>query len=143
MPANLDPFLPFPSAVKRVIEKITLEGHAFLLLQDWSSPPPTQIGADAMRDLGPFSIAHVMPVSNGMEISDYELAEGADAGKVPGELRIAFVGRLAEEKNVDGLIEALSRCRIPQSTWCWISPVAASCVKLSNRRRTIAACPTA
>ena len=43
-----------------------------------------------------------------MRSGDYELAEGADAGKVPGELRIAFVGRLAEEKNVDVLIEALS-----------------------------------
>ena len=55
-----------------------------------------------------------MPVSNGIEISDYELAEGMDIGKVPGELRIAFVGRLAEEKNVDVLIEACllstSRC---------------------------------
>lgn len=53
-------------------------------------------------------IARSCPFSNGIEISDYELAEGADAGKVPGELRIAFVGRLAEEKNVDVLIEALS-----------------------------------
>ena len=67
-----------------------------------------------------------MPVSNGIEISDYELAEGADAGKVPGELRIAFVGRPAEEKNVDvKLIEAPPLLPDTSSTSCWISPVAA------------------
>ena len=107
MPANLDPFLPFPSAVKRVIEKITWRDMRFCFSQTAVVTTPTQIGADAMRDLGHFN-RPVMPVSNGIEISDYELAEGADAGKVPGELRIAFVGRLAEEKNVDVLIEALS-----------------------------------
>ena len=107
MPANLDPFLPFPSAVKRVIEKITWRDMRFCFSQTAVVTTPTQIGADAMRDLGHFN-RPVMPVSNGIEISDYELAEGADAGKVLGELRIAFVGRLAEEKNVDVLIEALS-----------------------------------
>ena len=107
MPANLDPFLPFPSAVKRVIEKITWRDMRFCVSQTAVVTTPSQIGADAMRDLGHFN-RPVMPVSNGIEISDYELAEGADAGKVPGELRIAFVGRLAEEKNVDVLIEALS-----------------------------------
>ena len=107
MPANLDPFLPFPSAVKRVIEKITWRDMRFCFSQTAVVTTPTQIGADAMHDLGHFN-RPVMPVSNGIEISDYELAEGADAGKVPGELRIAFVGRLAEEKNVDVLIEALS-----------------------------------
>ena len=107
MPANLDPFLPFPSAVKRVIEKITWKDMRFCFSKTAVVTTPTQIGADAMRDLGHFD-RPVMPVSNGIEISDYELAEGADAGKVPGELRIAFVGRLAEEKNVDVLIEALS-----------------------------------
>ena len=107
MPANLDPFLPFPSAVKRVIEKVTWKDMRFCFSKTAVVTTPTQIGADAMRDLGHFD-RPVMPVSNGIEISDYELAEGADAGKVPGELRIAFVGRLAEEKNVDVLIEALS-----------------------------------
>ena len=107
MPANLDPFLPFPSPVKRVIEKVTWKDMRFCFSKTAVVTTPTQIGADAMRDLGHFG-RPVMPVSNGIEISDYELAEGADAGKVPGELRIAFVGRLAEEKNVDVLIEALS-----------------------------------
>lgn len=107
MPANLDPFLPFPSPVKRVIEKVTWKDMRFCFSKTAVVTTPTQIGADAMRDLGHFD-RPVMPVSNGIEISDYELAEGADAGKVPGELRIAFVGRLAEEKNVDVLIEALS-----------------------------------
>ena len=68
---------------------------------------PTQIGADAMKDLGGFT-RPVMPVSNGIEIGDYELAEGATIDKAPGELRITFVGRLAQEKNIDVLIEALS-----------------------------------
>ena len=107
MPANLDPFLPFPSPVKRVIEKVTWKDMRFCFSKTAVVTTPTQIGADAMRDLGHFD-RPVMPVSNGIEISDYELPEGADAGKVPGELRIAFVGRLAEEKNVDVLIEALS-----------------------------------
>lgn len=107
MPANLDPFLPFPAPVKRLIEKCTWKDMAFCFSKTAVVTTPTQIGADAMRDLGHFTRA-VMPVSNGIEISDYELAEGADAGKVPGELRIAFVGRLAEEKNVDVLIEAFS-----------------------------------
>ena len=107
MPANLDPFLPFPSAVKRVIEKITWKDMRFCFSKTAVVTTPTQIGADAMRDLGHFD-RPVMPVSNGIEISDYELAEGADLGKVPGELRVTFVGRLAEEKHVDVLIEALS-----------------------------------
>lgn len=107
MPANLDPFLPFPSVVKRVIEKATWKDMRFCFSKTAVVTTPTQIGADAMRELGNFD-RPVMPVSNGIEISDYELAEGADACKVPGELRIAFVGRLAEEKNVDVLIEALS-----------------------------------
>ena len=94
MPANLDPFLPFPDPVKRVIEKVTWKDMRFCFSKTAVVTTPTQIGADAMRDLGHFD-RPVMPVSNGIEISDYEL-------------RIAFVGRLAEEKNVDVLIEALS-----------------------------------
>lgn len=107
MPANLDPFLPFPAPVKRLIDRCTWKDMRFCFARTAVVTTPTQIGADAMRDLGHFTHP-VMPVSNGIEISDYELAEGTDIGKVPGELRIAFVGRLAEEKNVDVLIEAFS-----------------------------------
>ena len=107
MPANLDPFLPFPEPIKKVYAHITWADMRRLFKYAAVVTTPTQIGADAMRDLGRFT-RPVMPVSNGIEISDYELAEGADLGKAPGELRVTFVGRLAEEKHVDVLIEALS-----------------------------------
>ncbi len=107
MPANLDPFLPVPTPIKRVISKATWIDMRRCFSRAAVVTTPTQIGADAMRDLGGFT-RPVMPVSNGIEIGDYELAEGATIDKAPGELRITFVGRLAQEKNIDVLIEALS-----------------------------------
>lgn len=107
MPANLDPFLPFPQPVKRLISKITWIDMRRCFSRAAVVTTPTQIGADAMRDVGGFS-RPVMPVSNGIEIGDYELAEGASIEKAPGELRVTFVGRLAQEKHIDVLIEAVS-----------------------------------
>ena len=107
MPANLDPFLPVPTPIKRIISKATWIDMRRCFSRAAVVTTPTQIGADAMRDLGGFT-RPVMPVSNGIEIGDYELAEGATIDKAPGELRITFVGRLAQEKNIDVLIEALS-----------------------------------
>ncbi|MDO4917295.1 MAG: glycosyltransferase, partial [Rothia sp. (in: high G+C Gram-positive bacteria)] len=50
-----------------------------------------------------------IPVSNGIELSDYEQQESEVIEKDPGEMRIFFAGRLALEKNIDVLIEALSK----------------------------------
>ena len=61
-----------------MIEKVTWKDMRFCFSKTAVVTTPTQIGADAMRDLGHFG-RPVMPVSNGIEISDYELPEGADA----------------------------------------------------------------
>ena len=63
--------------------------------------------------------------------------------RFPGELRIAFVGRLAEEKNVDVLIEALSL--LPDTLEHVVLDIAGGgeLREALEQRRTIAVCPTA
>ena len=54
MPANLDPFLPFPSPVKRVIEKVTWKDMRFCFSKTAvvTTPHPDWCGCDARP--GPF-----------------------------------------------------------------------------------------
>ncbi|MDO5750367.1 MAG: glycosyltransferase [Rothia sp. (in: high G+C Gram-positive bacteria)] len=107
MPENLSPFLPFPQPVNDAIAWATWRDMRRVFSRASVVTTPTQIGADAMETRGKFTTP-VMPVSNGIEISDYEAADGKNLRGSDDKLRIAFVGRLAREKNVDVLIEALS-----------------------------------
>lgn len=107
MPANINPFLPFPQWGKDLVEKASWGDMRRVLSQAAVVTNPTQIGADAMRASGKFKRL-VMPVSNGIQSENYELAPGETVEKDPRELLIFFAGRLAVEKNVDVLIEALA-----------------------------------
>lgn len=108
MPENITPFLPFNERVNAVFEKISWSDMRRVLSRAAVVTTPTQIGADAMESAGKFS-RPVMPVSNGIQSSDYELAPGETVEKPAGELTIFFAGRLAVEKNIDVLIEGFSR----------------------------------
>lgn len=107
MPENITPFLPFPQPVIDLFEKISWKDMRQVLGRAAVVTTPTQIGADAMESAGKFS-RPVLPVSNGIESSDYELAPGEQIQKTPGERIIFFAGRLAEEKHIDLLIRALA-----------------------------------
>ncbi|MDY6052427.1 MAG: glycosyltransferase [Rothia sp. (in: high G+C Gram-positive bacteria)] len=107
MPQNITPFLPFNDRVNSVLEKISWGDMRRVLGQAAVVTTPTQIGADAMESGGKFS-RPVMPVSNGIQSSDYELAPGESIDKPAGELTVFFAGRLAVEKNIDVLIEGFS-----------------------------------
>ena len=66
---------------------------------------PTPLAAKAMRD---HAFLHkVLPLSNGIDAAAYELAPGETIDK-PEHPTVLFAGRLAVEKNVDTLIEALA-----------------------------------
>lgn len=107
MPENINPFLPFPQWGKDLVARASWADMRWVLSQADVVTNPTQIGATAMEESGKFRDP-VFPVSNGIESSNYELAAGEEVGGNPDELRIFFAGRLAVEKNIDVLIEALS-----------------------------------
>lgn len=131
MPANINPFLPFPQWGKDLVEMASWTDMRRVLSQAAVVTNPTQIGADAMRASGKFRRL-VMPVSNGIQSENYELAPGETVEKNPQELRIFFAGRLAVEKNVDVLIEALSL--LPDSLSHTVLEVAGSGEILENLR---------
>lgn len=108
MPENITPFLPFNERVNALLEKISWKDMRRVLRQAAVVTTPTQIGADAMENAGKFQ-RPVLPVSNGIQSSDYELAPGETVEKIPGEFNIFFAGRLAVEKNIDVLIEGFSK----------------------------------
>lgn len=108
MPENLDPFLPFPRWFNDGFAKFSWGDMRRILERAQVVTTPTPIAAKAMKNSGGFR-KPVIPVSNGIELSDYEQHESEVIEKNPGEMRIFFVGRLAIEKNIDVLIEALSK----------------------------------
>lgn len=107
MPENISPFLPFPPACTKLLTRASWADMRWVLSQAAVVTNPTEIGATAMEEAGRFT-RPVLPVSNGIQSSNYELAAGESAGGNPEELRVFFAGRLAVEKNIDVLIEALS-----------------------------------
>lgn len=107
MPENISPFLPTGRRTTALLEKASWADMRKVLAQAAVVTTPTQIGAQAMEAAGHFK-RPVMPVSNGIESSNYELAPGETVDKTPGRLTIFFAGRLAQEKNIDVLIEAFS-----------------------------------
>lgn len=112
MPENIAPFLPLPKAGKNLFAKFSWLDMAHVLGKAQVVTTPTPIAVRAMKASGAFK-HDVIAVSNGIEIGDYELAEGEVIEKNPHELRIFFAGRLAVEKNIDVLIRALAL--LPQS----------------------------
>lgn len=105
MPENLDPFLPFPQWFKRIVAKNSWRDMGKIMGAAHVVTTPTPLAARAMRDYA--RLEKVLPLSNGIDSSNYELGENEviDHNPYP---TILFAGRLAVEKNVNEIIEALT-----------------------------------
>ena len=106
MPENINPFLPFPEWFKRIVAKNSWRDMGRLMGQAAAVTTPTPLAAKAMRDHA--FLTEVLPVSNGIDASAYELQPGevVEPNEHP---TVLFVGRLAEEKHVDVLIDAVAK----------------------------------
>lgn len=104
MPENLDPFLPFPKWFKRVIAKNSWRDMGRIMGRADVVTTPTPLAARAMKQHA--RLGKVLPLSNGIDSGHYELAEGEAVSKADWPV-VLFVGRLAVEKNVNVLIDAL------------------------------------
>ena len=105
MPENLDPFLPFPQWFKRIVAKNSWRDMGKIMGAANVVTTPTPLAARAMRDYA--RLEKVLPLSNGIDSSNYELGEHEVIDKNPYPT-ILFAGRLAVEKNVNEIIEALT-----------------------------------
>ena len=105
MPENLDPFLPFPQWFKRIVAKNSWRDMGKIMGAAQVVTTPTPLAARAMRDYA--RLEKVLPLSNGIDSSNYELGENEVIDKNPYPT-ILFAGRLAVEKNVNEIIEALT-----------------------------------
>ncbi|WP_104161809.1 glycosyltransferase [Arthrobacter sp. ZGTC212] len=106
MPANLDPFLPFPRWFKNIVAKNSWKDMGKVMGRAAVVTTPTPLAAKAMHDHA--FLSDVLPLSNGIDASVYELQPGEiiEAHEHP---TVLFVGRLAEEKHVDVLIDAVAK----------------------------------
>ncbi|MGQ1837255.1 glycosyltransferase [Kocuria turfanensis] len=105
VPENLEPFLPFPQWFLDLYRRVSWRDMVRVLGRCDVVTAPTPLAVQTMVSNG-FPDT-VLAVSNGIRISDYEAHAGehADHGPHP---TVLFTGRLAVEKNVDVLIEAMS-----------------------------------
>ena len=106
MPENLDPFLPFPKWFKRIVARNSWRDMGKVMGKAAVVTTPTPLAAKAMVEYA--RLPDVMPLSNGIEASTYELQPGETIDR-PEHPTVLFVGRLAEEKHVDVLINAVAK----------------------------------
>jgi 1,2-diacylglycerol 3-alpha-glucosyltransferase len=106
MPENLNPFLPFPQWFKDIIGKISWKDMGKVMGQADVVTTPTPLAAKAMHQHA--FLRKVLPLSNGIDSAAYELQPGEQIEPHP-HPTVMFAGRLAEEKHVDVLIEAVSK----------------------------------
>jgi len=106
MPENLDPFLPFPKWFKRIVARNSWRDMGKVMGKAAVVTTPTPLAAKAMVEHA--RLPDVMPLSNGIEASTYELRAGESIER-PEHPTVLFVGRLAEEKHVDVLINAVAK----------------------------------
>jgi glycosyltransferase involved in cell wall biosynthesis len=106
MPENLNPFLPFPQWFKDIIGKISWKDMGKVMGQADVVTTPTPLAAKAMHQHA--FLRKVLPLSNGIDAAAYELKpdEVIEPNANP---TVVFVGRLAEEKHVDVLINAVAK----------------------------------
>ncbi|PVZ53334.1 glycosyltransferase family 4 protein [Arthrobacter sp. H-02-3] len=106
MPENLNPFLPFPQWFKDIIGRISWRDMGKVMSQADVVTTPTPLAARAMHQHA--FLRKVLPLSNGIDAAAYELRpdEAIERHASPTAL---FVGRLAEEKHVDVLIDAVAK----------------------------------
>lgn len=105
IPENIEPFLPFPDWFIRGYRKVSWWDIARQFRRCDVVTAPTQLAVDTMVGNGVDPGA--VPVSNGIQVGQYELHAGEHLRK-PDYQTVLFCGRLAVEKNVDELIEAMS-----------------------------------
>jgi glycosyltransferase involved in cell wall biosynthesis len=106
MPENLNPFLPFPQWFKDIVGRISWKDMGKVMGQADVVTTPTPLAAKAMHQHA--FLRKVLPLSNGIDAAAYELRpdETVERHASPTAL---FVGRLAEEKHVDVLIDAVAK----------------------------------
>ncbi|GAA1120923.1 glycosyltransferase [Arthrobacter flavus] len=106
MPENLNPFLPFPEWFKKIVAKNSWRDMGKVMGKAAVVTTPTPLAAQAMHDHA--FLRKVVPLSNGIDSAAYELQPGETLGhrEYP---TVLFVGRLAEEKHVDVLIDAVAK----------------------------------
>jgi glycosyltransferase involved in cell wall biosynthesis len=106
MPENLNPFLPFPQWFKDIIGRISWKDMGKVMGQADVVTTPTPLAAKAMHHHA--FLRKVLPLSNGIDAAAYELHpnETVEPHDRP---TVLFAGRLAEEKHVDVLIDAVAK----------------------------------
>lgn len=106
MPENLNPFLPFPQWFKDIVGRISWKDMGKVMSQADVVTTPTPLAAKAMHQHA--FLRKVLPLSNGIDAAAYELRadETLERHASP---TVLFVGRLAEEKHVDVLIDAVAK----------------------------------
>jgi len=106
MPENLNPFLPFPQWFKNIIGRISWKDMGKVMGRADVVTTPTPLAAKAMHQ---HAFLHkVLPLSNGIDSAAYELQTGEHI-EPHAHPTVVFAGRLAEEKHVDVLIEAVGK----------------------------------
>ncbi|XKH55762.1 glycosyltransferase [Citricoccus nitrophenolicus] len=104
MPENLEPFLPFPQWFLNIVSKNSWRDMGRLMRKTAAVTTPTALAAKTMAENA--NLDYVLPISNGIDSSAYELAPGETVERRD-HPTVLFVGRLAVEKNVDVLIRAI------------------------------------
>ncbi|MFJ4227809.1 glycosyltransferase [Paenarthrobacter nicotinovorans] len=106
MPENLNPFLPFPQWFKDIVGRISWKDMGKVMGQADVVTTPTPLAAKAMHQHA--FLRKVLPLSNGIDSSTYELHPG-EVIEPHSNPTVLFAGRLAEEKHVDVLIDAIAK----------------------------------
>ncbi|MFJ4169022.1 glycosyltransferase [Paenarthrobacter sp. NPDC089714] len=106
MPENLNPFLPFPQWFKNIVGRISWKDMGKVMGQAQVVTTPTPLAAKAMHQHA--FLRKVLPLSNGIDSAAYELQPGETIER-HADPTVLFAGRLAEEKHVDVLIDAIAK----------------------------------
>jgi glycosyltransferase involved in cell wall biosynthesis len=106
MPENLNPFLPFPQWFKNIVAKNSWRDMGRKMAKADVVTTPTPLAAKAMHEHA--FLRKVLPLSNGIDASAYEPKPGEQIER-PDYPIVLFVGRLAEEKHVDVLVDAVAK----------------------------------
>ncbi|MBU8867212.1 glycosyltransferase [Paenarthrobacter aromaticivorans] len=106
MPENLNPFLPFPQWFKDIVGRISWKDMGKVMGQADVVTTPTPLAAKAMHQHA--FLRKVLPLSNGIDSAAYELQPG-ETIEPHAHPTVLFAGRLAEEKHVNVLIDAIAK----------------------------------
>jgi 1,2-diacylglycerol 3-alpha-glucosyltransferase len=106
MPENLNPFLPFPQWFKDIVGRISWRDMGKVMGQADVVTTPTPLAAKAMHQHA--FLRQVLPLSNGIDAAAYELHPDETVERHANPT-VLFAGRLAEEKHVDVLIDAVAK----------------------------------